>query len=107
MDSAGKVACQPFCQTRNGGVTQLAPPPPLPPPYTHPPPTQTGTLKDGPADLMAGRDLESSDTNPALDPSEQANITHREGFGSDMSGQGGSSTGERLHAVTLGVCALL
>jgi hypothetical protein len=41
---------------------------------------------------MAGRDLESSDTNPALDPSEQANISKREGSGSDMSGQGGSST---------------
>jgi hypothetical protein len=45
---------------------------------------------------MAGREVESSDTNPALDPSEQSKVSKREDSGSDMSGQSGSSTSECL-----------
>jgi hypothetical protein len=62
------------------------------------PPAQTGKLKDGPADLMAGRDVESSDTNPAMDPSEQSKVSKMEGSGTNMaqaqsSGSGGASLG--------------
>jgi hypothetical protein len=42
-------------------------------------PLQTAKAEGGPADLLADRDVESSDTNPAMDPSEQSKVAGREG----------------------------
>jgi hypothetical protein len=69
-------------------------------------PLQTGTVKDGPADLQAGREVESSDTHPALDPSEQSKVAQREDSGSDKAallaenmsqGDQGSNPGSSRH----------
>lgn len=49
------------------------------------PSLQTGTLKGGPADVNAGREIESSDTNLAMDPSEKSNLDRREGSGQEVS----------------------
>jgi len=45
--------------------------------------TQTGKLRGGPADVGVGGEVESSDTNPAMDPSEQSKVADREGSGTN------------------------
>jgi len=56
------------------------------------PSLQTGKMSGGPADTQAGRDVESSDTNPAMDPSEQPTMADREGSGTDKSDMSGKKS---------------
>jgi hypothetical protein len=68
-------------------------------------PVQTAKVEGGPADLMADQEVESSDTNPAMDPSEQSGIAEREGSETAgtqaMSSESGESSWQTLQARTV------